>query len=121
MLAASGIAVMMLLILLILVYYYRQSLRRNRIAAAQINDLLHQREYMREKAVSQEPAEYDEPVDDGEKQLLQIENAIVNGKLFLQAASAKKEIAEKCGTTQAELVKLIQQHANSRWRNISTV
>ncbi len=111
MLAASGIAVMMLLILLILVYYYRHSLRRNRIAAAQINDLLHQREYMREKAVSQEPAEYDEPIDDGEKQFLQIENAIVNGKLFLQAASAKKEIAEKCGTTQAELVKLIQQHA----------
>ena len=107
MLAVSGIALMILLILFVVLYYYRQSLRRNKIAAAQINDLLAQREYMREQASDPKTeVTVNEPSNE-EKRMLKIEKVIINNRLFLQGVQAKKEIAEKCNISQTELVRLI--------------
>lgn len=126
-LSALGIGLMALALLAFVTYHYRNSMKRNRIAARQIDELLAQREELRrssERNIAPKskdghvnivlPEACDAIPDDEEYALfLTVEAVIVQQQLFLQPASEKKGIASQCGISQVQLSRLIKKYSDS--------
>lgn len=124
-LSALGIGLMASVLLAFVTWHYRNSLKRNRIAARQIDELMAQKEELRQSSergtATEVKAEHENhvapeaddmaPEEDGYRQFLNAEAVIVRQLLFLRPASEKKEVASQCGISQAQLLQLIKRYA----------
>lgn len=107
MLSAIGIGILVLIILIIIWIQYRASLRHNRIASRQIDELMAQRE----KLLNAE--KQNEAIDGDDKDLaefLQMEKRIMDEKIFTIPDLNRDSLAEKCGISRGRLILLIQSH-----------
>lgn len=104
MIAAIGIGFLILVILAILWIQYRQTLRRNRIAAMQIDELQAQRE----KLLSAKEAPGKDP--DFENEFRKIERIIQETKIFTNPDLNRDSLAKTCGISRARILQLIQEN-----------
>jgi len=112
--AVAGIGVMVFIIMLLVILSYRNKLRRNRIAARQINELTAEREYIYSTAcrTSSGTNGDDERDANGYADFIRMESMIMEKKLFLSGLN-RDTIAELTGLTRSQVIHLIQKYAGS--------
>lgn len=107
MLSAFGIGVLILIILTIILIQYRATLRRNRIAAQQIDELMSQRERLHNAGPHTGPQSGQ---DTGLNEFQQMERTIMNERIFTLPDLNRDSLAEKCGMSRGRLIQLIQDN-----------
>ncbi len=101
--ASSGAAILVMIILVILWAQYRNTLRRNRIAAQQIDELTAQRERLLMAEKSGKIC-----VDPKENEFQQIERKIIDERIFTNPDLNRDSLAEACGVSRAKIMQLLQ-------------
>lgn len=107
MLSAIGIGILVLIILIIIWIQYRATLRHNRIASRQIDELMAQRE----KLLSAD--NQNEVIAGNDQELaefLRMEHRIMEERIFALPDLNRDSLAEKCGISRGRLIQLIQNH-----------
>lgn len=100
-----GIGVMVLMALIVLWIQYTATKKRNRIAVARIDEIMSQRNLLRESA------KYDEGIKETEyDRFLELERDIIEKKFFLQQDTSRENLAEQLGLPRMEVVRLIKDH-----------
>lgn len=105
MIAAIGIGVLILVILLLLLLQYRRTVRRNRIAAQQIDELQTQREKL---LAAKKEIRTDIP--SGENEFQKIEQKIREDRIFTNPDLNRDSLAEACGVSRGKIMQLIQEN-----------
>ena len=100
-----GIVAVVSVALAALWWHYRMVLKRNRLAARQIDELMAQRSIMRGNE-----AEPDGKSADKEK-FMDMESRIIQQLLFLEQGCNRDMIADRCSMPKAAVSQLIQQYA----------
>lgn len=107
MLSAIGIGILVLIILIIIWIQYRATLRHNRIASRQIDELMAQRE----KLLSADNR--NEVIAGNDRELaefLRMEHLIMEERIFALPDLNRDSLAENCGISRGRLIQLIQNH-----------
>lgn len=104
-LMSSGIGILALIILAILWMQYRATLRRNKIAAHQIDELVAQREKLLDTQCCHNPKN-----PDRESEFQHMERIIRAGKIFTNPNLNRDSLAEACGMSRARLIQVIQDN-----------
>ena len=122
-----GIGTTVLALLAVVIWHYRKSVKRNKIAAKQIDELMALREetrrsfeernmesYIKEDCETFEMQEPCKAVSEKNEYdvFIAVESAIVNQLLFLLPTSEKKKVAAQCGISQSRLLYLIKKYSD---------
>lgn len=100
-----GIVAVVSVALLALWWHYRMVLKRNRLAARQIDELMAQRSLVRGEEDGEETssAEYE--------QFMRLDKEIIQQRLFLEPGCNRDMIADRCGLPKAAVSQLIQKYS----------
>lgn len=107
---AIGVAVIVVILFIALIAHYRVVLKRNRLAARQIDELMAQRSRLRggdgygQHDTSSSSEDYDRFAD--------MERQIISSRLFLHQGCNRDMIADTCGLPKPTVSQLVQQFAD---------
>lgn len=108
--ASSAIGIIVLIGLIWLWIQYRRTLRRNRIAVRQINELNEQRESLYNISAENNGGHGSD--NESRETFRRMEAAIVEQRMFLDPNLNRDMIARKTGLSRNNVINLIQQFAN---------
>lgn len=103
---AVAVVVIVVILLIALVMHNRMVMRRNRLAARRIDELMNQRGLLRIRtdAESAEDAS-------GYEEFVRMERIVMHEKLFLQPNCNRDTIADRCSMSRPAVIRLIRQFA----------
>ena len=105
---AVAIVIVVVIVLVALIVHNRMVMRRNRLAARQIDELMAQRGLLRgrvDATPSENVADYEE--------FMRMERLVMQEKLFLQPGCNRDMIADRCDMTRLAVSRLVQQFTGS--------
>ena len=105
---AVGAVVVAVIVLIALVAHYRVVLKRNRMAARQIDELMAQRSLLRGDAGYGEAPQSQEDYN----RFAEMDRRIISDRLFLLPGCNRDMIADKCGLPKPAVSSLVQQFAH---------
>lgn len=108
---AVGAVVVAVIVLIALVAHYRVVLKRNRMAAQQIDELMAQRSLLRGDAGYGEAGDAPQSQEDYNR-FADMDRRIISDRLFLLPGCNRDMIADKCGLPKPAVSSLVQQFAH---------